>query len=133
MAAEEVKDGGTRRRASLKHQVVAVEAEADAGGASHLEGVGRATLQPAMLVSSDPDWGGPLASAPSAEVPALDFKGLARTVGTGPSPVPSVSLATVRKESATKPLTGLDSGMGADDEDGADGCTPDFSGAGKAP
>ena len=62
-------------------------------------------------------------------VPALVFKGLARTVGPLPSPLPSASSATVRRSGAAKPLAGLDFGMGADDADGADGCAPAFSGA----
>jgi hypothetical protein len=37
-------------------------------------------------------------------------------------------LATVRRGAATKPLAELDSGIDADDADGADGCAPAFSG-----
>jgi hypothetical protein len=56
-------------------------------------------------------------------------KGLVRTVGALPPPLPSASLATVRRGSAAKPLAELDFGMEADDADGEDGCAPAFSGA----
>ena len=88
-----------------------------------------APSSPSLLVFSGADWGGRFASAPSAAVPALDFNGLARTVGALPRPLPSASLATVRRSGAAKPLAGLDFGAGADDADGADGCAPAFSGA----
>jgi hypothetical protein len=58
--------------------------------------------------------------------------GLAPTVGAlslPPSALPSASLATVRRGAAAKPLAELDFGIDADDADGADGCTPAFSGA----
>ena len=46
----------------------------------------------------------------------------------GRSPLPSASLATVRRGGAAKPLAGLDFGAGADGADDADGCAPAFSG-----
>jgi hypothetical protein len=43
-------------------------------------------------------------------------KGLVRTVGALPPPLPSASLATVRRGAAAKPLAELDFGMAADVE-----------------
>jgi hypothetical protein len=59
-------------------------------------------------------------------------KGLVRTVAALPPPLPSVSLATVRRGAAAKPLAELDFGMDADDADGADGLALAFS-AGEEP
>lgn len=57
------------------------------------------------------------------------FKGLARTIGTLPLPLPFASWVTVRRDSPEKPLAELNFGVGADGADGADGCGPVFSGA----
>ena len=73
----------------------------DAGVLSRLQcfsGAHSRALQPGAPVFSGPDWGGGFASAPSAAVPALFFKGLARTVGALPLPLPSASRATVRTD-----------------------------------
>ena len=89
------------RRRRLEHQIVTVDADFDAGGLSRLQCFNRAhsrVLQPGAPVFSGPDWGGGFASAPSAAVPALFFKGLARTVGALPLPLPSASRATVRRD-----------------------------------
>ena len=69
------------------------------------------------------------ASAPSATVPALCSKGLARTVGTGVAALQSAPLATVRRSVGSKPLPEPDFAVGMDDADGADGCAPALSGA----
>jgi hypothetical protein len=65
------------------------------------------------------------ASAPSAAVPSWFFNGLARTIETAARPLPSASLATVRRAASAKPLAELTFN---DDADGADGCAPAFSG-----
>src|SRR5208282_540265 len=127
-----VEQSGRRRHGRRQRQIVAVEPKFNPGGASRLQGFDRAqsrALQPPIPVFSGAEWGGRFASAPSAAFLVLDFNELARTVGTGPSPLPSASLATVRRDAAAKPLTGLNSGMGADDADGADGCVPAYSGS----
>jgi hypothetical protein len=48
--------------------------------------------------------GGRFGSTSSAAVSAFVFNGLARTVAAPPRPLPSASLATVRRAGAVKPL-----------------------------
>src|ERR1700680_2657028 len=104
----------------------------DAGGARRLQGVDcthSRPLQPAVPVFSATHWSAEFASAPSASVAVLVFNGLTRTVVDPTAPLPSASLATVRRSGAAKLLAALDFGVAADDADGADGCPPPCSGA----
>src|SRR5215207_8354205 len=118
----------------FKHKVFAIGHHPDTSPVRGANGLDRAhsrVLQPGVPVFSGPDWGGGFASAPSAAIPALFFRGLVRTVGALPLPLPSASWATVRTGRAAKPLAGLDFGMDADDADGADGSAPGSSGVEK--
>src|SRR5215216_804014 len=114
----------------LKHEAVAIEHHRDAGRVRDAKGLGGAhnrPLQTAPLRSSRPERWVICASTPSAAVPPWFFNAFARTVETTARPLPSASLATVRRDASAKPLAGLDFGMGADDADGVDGSAPAFS------
>src|SRR5262249_35284774 len=99
VTGERIEHRGRRCRGCLQRKVIAIECEFYTGGAGRLESLDRAhsrVLQPGAPVFSGPDWGGGFASGSSAAVQALSFKGLARTVGALPLPLPSAASATVR-------------------------------------
>src|SRR6516165_3119513 len=131
MTREHIKHGLRWLGVRLKQEAFAIEHYRDTGRVRGAKGLGRAhirALQPFTNVFSGADRGARFASAPSAAVPALFSKGLARTVEALPWPLPSASGATVRRGGAPKPFPELVFGEGADDADGADGCVPGFSG-----
>jgi len=134
------------------YSMIAARSSKASGSSLRLSGIARGTVWPAAstvtascictasifkrLASRVPDCREIFASAPSAVVPGLVSKGLARSVAAPPRPLssvrPSASLATVRRGGeggVAKPLAGLDFGSNADGADGADGRTPVFSAA----
>src|SRR4051794_33667789 len=121
MPRQQVEDGGRRRSGCFQHQIVAVEANFDAGVTRRFQRFGGAHNLALQIGFCGADWAGSFASAPSATVSALNFNVLVRTVGSGSSVLPSASLATVRGSGSSKPLAGLGFSTGADDADGVDG------------
>src|SRR5690606_17864190 len=111
---------GRRRGGGVQREGIPIDADANAGIARRLEGLDGAhsrTLQP---VFSCADWGGRLASAPSASVSPSEINGLARTVAPRSPAEPSATGPTVRRLGEAKSLPELTFGRSAGGADDAD-------------